>query len=354
MNRRLLVDLEALAANYRVFRSCYAAAGGADRAVGAVVKADGYGLGAERTVRRLKREGCCSYFVATLDEALALGAVLDPVDELFVFEGVDVRSAPAAAAAGVIPILNHPGQVEAWRPFAERATALHFDTGMSRLGFPANTAPGLFADFNLCLIMTHLACADEVGHARNQVQVERFGALSGGFPGIRTSIGNSAGWLTGEPLRGDLGRPGIGLYGGNPFQGQDSPVQPVAALQGRLLQDKTLAAGESVGYGATCVLAQATRVGIVGVGYADGLPRHLSGQGALLVGGVRCPILGRISMDSTVIDLSRAPGARTGDWAECFGATMAVDEVAALAGTIAYDLLTGVGARVPRIEQSLI
>lgn len=353
MNRRLLVDLEALAANYRLFRSACADVRGADRAVGAVVKADGYGVGAERAVRRLKREGCCSFFVATLDEALALGALLDPVDELFVFEGVDARSAPDAAAAGIIPILNHLDQLEAWRPFAERATALHFDTGMSRLGFPVDTEPGLFASFNLSLLMTHLACADEVGHALNQVQVERFGALVEDFPGIRTSIGNSAGWLTGEPLRGDLGRPGIGLYGGNPFQGQASPVLPVAALQGRILQDKKLAAGESVGYGATCVLAQATRVGVVGVGYADGLPRQLSGRGALMVDGVRCPILGRISMDSTVIDLSRAPGARVGDWAECFGATMVVDEVAALAGTIAYDLLTGVGARVPRIEQSL-
>lgn len=130
-------------------------------------------------------------------------------------------------------------------------------------------------------------------------------------------------------------------------------MQPVVALQGRLLQVKTLAAGESVGYGATCTLAGQTRVGVVGMGYADGLPRQLSGSGALVVGGVRCPILGRVSMDSAVVDLTAVPEAAVGDWAECFGAAMSVDEVAERAGTIAYDLFTGVSGRVPRVEQAL-
>lgn len=349
MNRRLLVDLEALATNYQVFCAASAPAG----TVGAVVKADGYGIGAQRASLCLKQVGCRSFFVATLEEGLALREVLSPEDELFVFEGVDARNARVMAEAGLIPVLNDPSQLESWRPFADRAAAVHFDTGMSRLGFPAQTTAELFGAFNICLIMTHLACADEVGHELNGRQAERFAARKKQFPGVRTSVGNSAGWLTGEPFQGDLGRPGIGLYGGNPFLGKPSPVQPVAALQGRLLQLKTLAAGESVGYGASCVLAGETRVGVVGIGYADGLPRQLSGCGALVVDGIRCPILGRISMDSTVVDLSAAPRAAAGDWVECFGAAISVDEVAEASGTIAYDLLTGVGGRVPRIEQTL-
>lgn len=349
MNRRLLVDLEALATNYQAF--CAASAPGGT--VGAVVKADGYGVGARRVSLRLRQEGCRSFFVATLEEGIALREALGPEAEVYIFEGVDDRSAPAAADAALIPVLNDPAQLESWHPYADRAAAVHFDTGMSRLGFPAQTPVALFDSYNICLIMTHLACADESGHGMNERQIRRFAAHEKQFPGVPTSVGNSAGWLTGAPFQGDLGRPGIGLYGGNPFRGRPSPMQPVVALQGRLLQVKTLAAGESVGYGATCTLAGQTRVGVVGMGYADGLPRQLSGSGALVVGGVRCPILGRVSMDSAVVDLTAVPEAAVGDWAECFGAAMSVDEVAERAGTIAYDLFTGVSGRVPRVEQAL-
>ena len=348
MNRRLLVDLEALAANYEVF--CKASAGGS---VGAVVKAGGYGIGAQAAAGRLRASGCRSFFVATIEEGLALKPALGAGDELFIFEGVDRWSAADTAAAGLIPVLNHEQQLEAWRPFARAPAAVHFDTGMSRLGFHPDAAAEIFSGFNLTLLLTHLACADEPSHPRNALQVERFTRIRKRFPGLRTSIGNSAGWLTGAALQGDLGRPGIGLFGGNPFTGLASPVRAVAALQGRILQVKTLSAGEGVGYGADCLLERSTRIGVVGIGYADGLPRHLSGPGSLAVNGRRCPILGRISMDTTVIDLGERSQAEVGGWAECFGSEIGLEELAGWAGTISYEVLTGIGARVARVFQPL-
>jgi alanine racemase len=349
VNRRLLVDLEALAANYRVFRS--AARASARASVGGVLKANGYGIGAERALTELQRLGCTSFFVATLDEGLALSSFLQPGDELFVFEGVDAASAMEFVRTGLIPVLNDPEQLAVWQAYPGQPAALHFDTGMCRLGFPLGTDSRIFAGMNIVLVMTHLACADEPGHPQNARQATRFAQIAAEFPGIRTSIGNSAGWLTGPPLQGDLGRPGIGLYGGNPFVDRPSPVLPVASLQGRVLQLRTLVRGDSVGYGATWVAEQETRIAAVGLGYADGLPRRLSGVGemALVDGGHRCPILGRISMDTTVIDVSGVPRVRTGDWVEGFGVHIGVDEAAQRAGTVDYELLTGVGARVPRV-----
>lgn len=353
MNRRLLVDLEALAANYRVF---LAATRAPERArVGAVVKANAYGIGATATVERLLALGCTSFFVATLDEALALRPLLDPPAELFVFEGVYGDNAAQFAAAGVIPVLNDPEQLAAWQQHGELPAAIHFDTGMARLGFSPDTAPAVFTDVNVSLVMTHLACADTPEHPQNARQVSLFQKIAAGFPGVRTSIGNSAGWLSGPPYQGDLGRPGIGLYGGNPFAGRPSPVCAVASLQGRIIQLRTVAVGEPVGYGGSWVAERETRVAAVGLGYADGLPRHLSsiGELALVTDGRRCRILGRVSMDTTVIDVSAAPEVRVGDWVEAYGRHIGVDEAAERAGTLAYELLTGVGARVPRVSGSL-
>jgi alanine racemase len=353
VNRRLLVDLEALAANYQVFQ---AASRANDQArVGGVVKANAYGIGANAAVETLQRRGCSSFFVATLDEALSLKSRLAPEAELFVFEGADARNAAEFAGNGVIPVLNDPEQLSAWQRHRDHPAAIHFDTGMARLGFAADTAPGLFAGFNLALVMTHLACADTPEHPQNARQAGLFERIAAGFPGIRTSIGNSAGWLIGPPYQGDLGRPGIGLYGGNPFAHRPSPVAAVASLQGRILQLRSLAAGEAVGYGGSWVAERETRIAAVGLGYADGLPRHLSGVGemALADGGRRCRILGRVSMDTTVIDVSSAPEAGVGDWVEAYGRHISVDEAAERAGTLSYELLTGVGARVPRVAGAL-
>lgn len=368
MNRRLLVDLEALAANYRVFTAAASDAPSALKnlsgrpRVGGVIKANAYGTDASAALSVLLREGCRSFFVATLDEALGLKGELDefaagrkdPADrpELFVFDGVNAKSAAETAAAGVIPVLNDQSQLAAWQPHAQAPAAIHFDTGMHRLGLSPDTPGARFDGLNLALVMTHLSCADEPEHPTNAEQVSAFADIARRFPGLRTSIGNSAGWLSG--IQGDLGRPGIGLYGGNPFSDRPSPMQPVASLQGRILQIRTVQPGEPVGYSGSWTATAETRIAAVGIGYADGVPRHLSSVGEMaLESGARCPIVGRISMDTTVLDVSAVPDVHLGDWAECFGASIAVDEAAAKAGTLGYELLTRVGARVPRVFSAL-
>ena len=349
MNRRLLVDLEALADNYAGFAE--AAQAGSP---GAVVKADGYGHGALPVASQLQLCGCTDFFVASAEEGLNLRASLpDKAGEqstIYVFEGVSTDATAALLArAQIVPVLNDLQQLEYWRPHRRLPIAVHIDTGMSRLGFSAAIEAEPFAEFQLQLLMTHLACADEVDHSLNAVQVARFDAVRERFPGVVTSIGNSAGWLTGERLQGDLGRIGIGLYGGNPFTNRDNPTRAVASLQGQVLQIRELQRGETVGYGATLAVDARTTVAVVALGYADGVPRQLSNRGQMAVNGQRCRILGRVSMDMVMIDVTAVGPVAVGDWVECFGAVISVDEVAAWADTIAYEVLTGVGPRVERV-----
>ncbi len=384
MTGRLRIDFEALTANYDLFR----AAAAAGHETGAVVKANGYGVGMAAVALRLHSAGCRSFFVATLDEALTLRKVLaedastaaadageaqghppgDGVDrelEIYFFEGVtDAAAAAEAAQHDLIPVLNDLAQVALWVSHRQRPAALHVDTGMTRLGVMstalATTDPasdelvdGALASLKLALLMSHFACADDPDHPMNAAQLARFEALRPRFPGIRTSLGNSAACLTGPEWQGQLGRPGIGLYGGNPFARRPSPVRPVAALEGQVLQIKEAPAGTTVGYGASRRLETATRLAVIGIGYEDGVPWSLSDCGVMAVGEARCPILGRISMDSTVIDATAAPSLKVGDWVQCYGDLLGVDEVAATAGTFAYELLTRAGNRLPRVPSAL-
>lgn len=342
MSGRLRVDLDALAANYR---ACCQAAAPADLA--GVVKANGYGLGAEPVARALWRAGCRSFFVATAEEGAGLRGVL-PQARVLVFEGAHAGNVQTLREAGLVPVLNHPGQADVWRRAGGGEAAVHVDTGMHRLGFPDDVVPDALAGVEVALLVTHLACADEPDHPMNRAQLARLAALRRRFPGVPVSLGNTAAVLQGALLAGDLGRPGIGLYGGNPYVSGENPFRPVATLEGRVLQLRAVAGGDAVGYGATFVASADMTVAVVGVGYADGVPRLLSNRGMAGVAGRRRPIVGRVSMDLTAVDVSGCPVAE-GDWIELFGATVGVDEVAAWAGTIAYEVLTGIGQRPLRV-----
>lgn len=342
LTARLRIDLGALSANYALFRN--AASPGA---AAAVVKADGYGLGAPPVAQALWGAGCRDFFVATAGEGLALRAEL-PDAMIYVFEGARSETVLDLVGADLIPVLNHSAQLEAWRETAGgRAAAVHVDTGMHRLGFDPHLSSRDFRGVRVTLLVTHLACADQPDHPMNRRQLERLARVRESFPGVPVSIGNSAAVLEGPQLAGDLGRPGIGVYGGNPYLDAPSPVRPVVTLEGRVLQIRRVAAGESIGYGATFTAEHDMDVAVVGLGYGDGLPRLLSNRGEAAVSGRRCPIVGRISMDLTTIDVTGV-AVRLDDWVEFFGATVLVDEVAAWAGTIAYEILTGIGHRPAR------
>ena len=338
---RLTVDLAALRANYRTLA---ATAPGA----GAVVKADGYGLGARRVAEALCREGCADFFVATLAEGLDIA---DRPGEaaIYVLSGpLDADDAGRMAANGLTPVLNDFAQAARWRRYGHLPAAVHVDTGMHRLGFDYETFDAArFDGLHVSLVLSHLANADRRGDPLSDRQAARYAALARLFPGARTSLGNSAGVLSG--IDSDVARPGIVLYGGNPFSTGRSPMRPVASLEARAVALRTVGPGEPVGYGGTFRTDHETRIAVLGVGYADGVPRALSNRGVVACRGQRLPVIGRISMDLMHVDVTAARSTiAVGDWLEVFGRTVRVDDLAAAAATIPYEVLTGIGSRVVR------
>jgi alanine racemase len=347
---RLIVDLDALARNYAKLRGLAAPAECA-----AVVKADAYGLGVEAVTRRLAREGCRRFFVATSTEGAALRGLL-PDAAIYVFEGAPEGAEAAFVEARLTPVLNSLQQVERWVRGAGGPAVLHLDTGMSRLGLSSAEVlalarrPDLLEGPEMEYVMTHLACADEPGHALNRRQLEEFERLRRLLPAARTSIANSAGILLGPEHCGDLARPGIGLYGGNPLAAGPSPVEPVVTLEGRILQLRDVAEAATVGYGATHRVEPPCRLATVGVGYADGYPRNLGDRFWAAYAGLRLPVVGRVSMDLLCLDASAVPRGRiaVGDYVELIGPTVGLDDLAAAAGTLSYEVLTRLGARLER------
>ena len=339
---RVTVDLRALRRNYRRIADF-------GRRTAAVVKADGYGLGAVRVVRALGREGCRDFFVATLAEGIAVRAA-GPDANIFVFSGpVDARSAAAMVRHGLTPVLNDASQLQLWREHRETPVAVHVDTGMHRLGFHHRTlSASVFDGFNVGVVLSHLACADDPAHSMNTRQADRFEAVRSLFPKALGSLANSAGALAG--IGSDLSRAGIALYGGNPFSTRPNPMSPVVTLEARVVALRTVPGGEPVGYGGAYTSQRATRIAVLGAGYADGIPWGLSADARVAYRGNRLPVVGRVSMDLLHVDASDLrDDLALGDWVEIFGRAIGVDETAAWAGTISYELLTRLGSRPQRL-----
>jgi alanine racemase len=350
----LVVDLDALARNFAKLR---AAAEPAECA--AVVKADAYGLGVERIAKRLVKEGCRRLFVATAAEARELRPYA-PNADIFVLEGAREGETEELAAAGAIPVLSSLEQIRRWTGRA----ALQVETGMGRLGLDARdveelgSAPELLGRVAVELVLTHFACADEPEHPLNRQQLREFERLRRRLPPAPTSIGNSAATLIDAQHRGDVARPGIALYGGNPLCADSSvalasranPMETVATLTAPIVQIRAVEQMQTVGYGATYVATPPARLAIVGAGYADGYPRALGNRGAAAIAGKRVPLVGRVSMDLLCVDISSLPAeaARVGTRVELIGPTVPVDDVAELAGTISYEILTGLSPRLRR------
>lgn len=338
---RLRVDLGALRRNYRRIADV------GDRTA-AVVKADAYGLGAVRVVEALGREGCRDFFVATEAEGIAVRAVTRD-SNIFVFSGPpDDRSAAAMVRHALTPVLNDGEQLKRWRAHRETPVAVHVDTGMHRLGFDdAVVSTSMFEGFNVAVVLSHLACADDPDHPMNRHQADRFEVVRSLFPNALGSLANSAGALSG--IGSELTRAGIALYGGNPFATRPNPMLPVATLEARVVALRSVAKGQPVGYGGTYTAAQTSRIAVLGAGYADGIPRGLSPEARVARCGHRLPIVGRVSMDLLHVDASGVEaGIALGDWVEIFGPAVGIDETAAWAGTISYELLTRLGTRLRR------
>jgi len=345
---RLTVDLGAIADNWRRLR----AMGSAE--CGAVVKADAYGLGVARVAPALAAAGCRSFFVAFLAEGMELRAILGAGPRIFVL-CADRRDDPAAYAAhALIPVISSREHFERWAargvleglPFLVQA-----DTGMHRLGVAPREARSLLEQPGCLGLMSHLACADEPGHDLNARQLACFREIAGRAPHLPIlSLANSCGIALGPDWQFTLTRPGIALYGGNPTPGGPNPMRPVVTLEAPILQLLEVEAGETVGYGATFTARHPSRIAILPLGYADGVLRHLSNSGEAVVAGRRVPYAGRVSMDMLALDVTDVPPAHLADdaVARIIGPELTVDEVAAAAGTIAYELLTRLGPRLER------
>ena len=342
----LRVDLPAIVANWRDLGRIHGAP------AAAVVKADAYGLGAGPVARALRDAGCGFFFVAHLTEGLALRAALGPGPEIAVLNGFPPGADDGAA---LIPALNHLGDVAA-HARAGSAAILHLDTGMSRLGLDAREQATLAADrgllggLRLRFVMTHLACADEPDHPLNEAQRDRFAAAAARIaPGVKRSFANSSGIFLGDAFRSDLARPGCALYGINPTPGRPNPMRQVARVEAELLQVREIAAGDTVGYGASWQAAGPRRIATVAAGYADGYLRSLSGRSLGLLHGRAVPLVGRVSMDLTTFDVTDVPQARPGDRLVLIGGEgNTPDDIAARCGTIGYEVMTSLGRRYAR------
>jgi alanine racemase len=314
----------------------------------------------------LQKDGCGTAFVATLAEAQALRDLSSAVT-IYVLDGLLPGSAPLFVDIEARPVLSSLSEATEWASFSEAngkrfPAAIHIDTGMTRLGLAAEDlqklaqSAELLARFDLRLIMSHLACADEPAHAKNEAQRARFEALGALFPGVPCSLANSAGIFLGQGFQFDLTRPGIALYGGRPSISGMNPMAPVIWLFGRIAQTRLAEAGETVGYGATQTLKRRSKIATVTAGYADGFFRSASAGDVRegppgYIGEHRLRLLGRVSMDLITFDATEVPdeAACRGGWIELLGERVTIDDFAAFAGTIGYEVLTSLGRRYHRV-----
>lgn len=339
---RLRLDRAALAANWSVLD----ALSGAARA-GAAIKADCYGLGVAAAVPVLAAAGCRDWFVAHWQEATEAVRFV-PAEQVSVLHGpMTEADAATARALGVRPVLNSLVQVRRWLASGGGACDLMIDTGMNRLGLSLDEiGDEAVSALEIETCMSHLASADE-DCAQNAAQLARFRAVMSAVQAQRYSLCNSAGIALGGEYHFDLTRPGLALYGGVPRDELAGQIAQVAWPEAAVIQVRELRAGESVGYNATFIAPRPMRVGVISVGYADGYLRCWSGRGHALWQGRRMPILGRVSMDMTIIDLSTAENCGEGDW---LGLEYALPQASAASGLSQYELLTLLGRRFAHSE----
>jgi len=348
----LEIDLAAVTSNWRLL-----AAKAAPAVCAAVVKANGYGLGAAPVARALMSAGCRRFFVATLDEGIALRAALGENPRIAVFNGPLPGSAPEFVAPHLTPVLNDPGQIEAWTAVAapgKPSPIVHVDTGLSRLGLSAAEFEDYLdriAAMGASALISHLACAETPVHPLNAEQRARFVAARQLLPAAEASLAASSGIFLDPEFHFDLVRPGAALYGVNPRPGAANPMRPVVRLAAKIVQVRKIDRGKSVGYGAAHIMDGPGLLATAAIGYADGWPRSLSHRGCGWLAGKRVPLLGRLSMDLATFDVSAVPASEVhpGDMIELIGEHYGVDDLAADAGTIGYEILTALGARHHRV-----
>ncbi len=352
----LTIDLAAIEANWRALTHRLLTVECA-----AVVKANGYGLGLSQVTTKLAQAGCKTFFVADLAEARAVRSRAREAT-IYILDGFTPDWGEGIIEINARPVINSTTELAEWDAFVgargwQGGAALQVDTGMHRLGIAPDEAAALAPraqteNHGIALLLSHLACAEIPDHPLNSKQIHLFRELHRLYPSVPASLVNSSGIYLANSAHFDLARPGAALYGINPTPGQPNPMRSVVELSGRILQLRSVARDDALGYDATWTAKRATRLAVVALGYADGLLRAGSGTddrpgGAAVIAGQRCPIVGRISMDLICIDVTDLPdgAVHRGDLATLIGADITIDEVAVAAGTIGYEILTRLGSR---------
>ncbi|MFY9696061.1 MAG: alanine racemase [Xanthobacteraceae bacterium] len=352
----LTIDLAAIEANWRALTHRLLTVECA-----AVVKANGYGLGLSQVTTKLAQAGCKTFFVADLAEARAVRSRAREAT-IYILDGFTPDWGEGIIEINARPVINSTTELAEWDAFVgargwQGGAALQVDTGMHRLGIAPDEAAALAPraqteNHGIALLLSHLACAEIPDHPLNSKQIHLFRELHRLYPSVPASLVNSSGIYLADSAHFDLARPGAALYGINPTPGQPNPMRSVVELSGRILQLRSVARDDALGYDATWTAKRATRLAVVALGYADGLLRAGSGTddrpgGAAVIAGQRCPIVGRISMDLICIDVTDLPdgAVHRGDLATLIGADITIDEVAVAAGTIGYEILTRLGSR---------
>lgn len=346
---RATIELSNIASNWKALNTLPGA-----NEVGAVVKANGYGLGAGPVCRALFDAGCKTFFTATMEEGAEVRAILGDGPDIIVFHGIADSEVDLAKDHRLRPVLNTLHQLRTWRMHGLVETGpaiLHFDTGMNRLGLRPEDIPAVKEMLDgraVGVLMSHLACADEVDNQLNTAQREAFLEIASHWPEARKSLSNSAGMALGSDFMFDLTRPGIALYGGGIPMG--TQISPVLTLHAPILSVFMAPKGASTGYGATRKFGRHHRLATVALGYADGFPRTSSNNGFAFIAGQRCKIVGRVSMDMLTLDVTDltcmiAPGMMV----ELIGENAGLEDQAEEARTLGYELLTGLGKRIERV-----
>jgi alanine racemase len=339
----LTIDLNALAANWRSLDALSAPS----VETAAVVKADGYGLDAGRVAQKLVKLGVQSFFVAVAEEGQIVRKSVGDAPDIYVFSGHMAGDTERLQSANLIPLLNSPEQVT--RHFSDAPVhpfGVQLDSGMNRLGLEPEDWAALRSDLMDAgprLVMSHLACADELEHRMNPQQLRVFDEMTQGV--ARRSLAATGGILLGPEYHFEMTRPGIGLYGGMPF----SDAQPVVQIEAPIIQTRTVRPFETVGYANAWEATIESQIATISAGYADGLIRAMGPKARVFAGDTPCPVIGRVSMDLITVDVTHledVPASLT-----ILGPPQTVDDLAQAAGTIGYEILTSLSSRYTRRYQ---
>jgi alanine racemase len=357
----LEVDLSKICANYKILSNI-----ANNTEVASVVKANSYGLGADKISKALEKEGCANFFVASINEAINLRKYVNSTSNIFVLNGVFYNDVAEFAEHNLVPVLNHLQQVELWVDYTKKLAkklpcALHLDTGMSRLGMSDSeitilvNKPEILENLRLEYIISHLSSAEEQNNPYNIEQLKRFKRYLQYFPGTKASLSNSSGILLGADYHFNLVRPGAGIYGINPNPAESNIMNNVVKLTAPIIQLQILPINSHVGYNMSFTTNRDTIAATLPIGYADGYSRIFSNRGVVFIAGHIAPIIGRISMDLITIDVTDIPAQEIflGQMVEIINDYCTINKIASIIGTSGYEILALLhGPRFKRIYKN--